>query len=154
MRLRALALILVPAALFAQTREDRLHATLLHLSEPNVSQPFLLAELVENMQAIATRDREPSLGALRNFADPLVRALAGRKLPVESLNAIEKCLRDVLRPSGSTMGPASRLREELNHVVQDAADTDRIVKRFVKVGEEVRGPDDTPVLPRFNNPLK
>jgi hypothetical protein len=134
----------VSLGLLAQSH-DRLHATLLRLADPNVPRAAILDELVADLQSLAPRDRQPTLGTLREFADPFVRALAGRKLSPESLTAIETSLRDVLRVSGSTMSPASRLREQLNRTVQDAADTDLIVKRFVKLGEEMRGPDDTPV---------
>jgi hypothetical protein len=148
MHSRALVLLLAALGVLAQTR-DHLHATLLRLADLSVPHGIMLDALVEDMRTLAPPDRQPTLGTLREFADPFVRALAGKKLPSESLRAIETSLRDVLRPSGSTMGPASRLREQLNHVVQDVSETDNIIKHFVKLGEEVRGPDDTPVQPRF-----
>ena len=128
----------------------RLHATLLRLADLKAPRAELVEQLADEMLAIAPTDRAPALGTLRAFAGSLVDGLRGRMIYPFSLQTIEAAIGDILKPSGSTMTPASRMREALSRVTGDAAETDAIILRMVKVGEEVRGPDDLPILPRSN----
>jgi len=45
---------------------------------------------------------------------------------------------------------AQRLRESLAALGANEANTDLVVRRFVAVGEAVRGPDDQGLLPEFS----
>jgi len=59
---------------------------------------------------------------------------------------LEQAIDEVLRSSGATFTSASRLRETLTALGVDASRLQIIVKRFIAIGEEVRGPDDLPNL--------
>jgi hypothetical protein len=62
---------------------------------------------------------------------------------------LRRSIADVLLSSGATFIPASRLRETLTAKGIDSSKTQEIVKRYIAIGEEVRGPDDLHVLPRL-----
>ncbi|PYT31508.1 MAG: hypothetical protein DMG57_04930 [Acidobacteria bacterium] len=83
---------------------------------------------------------------MASFAEELTSALIGRDMTNSHLMMLEQAIDEVLRSSGATFTSASRLRETLTALGVDASRLQIIVKRFIAIGEEVRGPDDLPNL--------
>jgi hypothetical protein len=60
---------------------------------------------------------------------------------------LQKAISGVLSGKGSTSLPAHRLYETLAGFRIDDRTIQGIVDRFREIGQEVRGPDDAPLLP-------
>ena len=55
---------------------------------------------------------------------------------------LERSIDDVLRSTGATFASATHFRETLATLGVEASKLQVITKRFIAIGEEVRGPDD------------
>ena len=61
------------------------------------------------------------------------------------VTTLAQSMEEVLRRSGTTTFiPASQLRETLAALGVDASKVQIITRRFIAIGEEIRGPDDMP----------
>ena len=110
--------------------------------------PALSDQLVGAIMAMAELGHPPSRPVIAAFADALTSGLAGKNLTTAHVAAVRRCIADVLLGSGATFIPASRLRETLTAIGVDSSKTQEIVKRYIAIGEEIRGPDDMPTRPR------
>jgi hypothetical protein len=129
--------LLAGMTLSAQT----IQSTLLALKD---SRKALSHQLVDEMMAMVNVHQSPSRAAVERFAEDLTTALAGKDMTAIRAAALEKAITDVLSGKGSTWVPATSLRETLAGVGIDGRTVQAIVRRFIAIGEEVRGPDDLP----------
>jgi hypothetical protein len=136
---------LLGLSLFAQNMQS----TLLALKDANAPRKILSNRLVEEMMAQAKRNQTPSRAAVQRLSEDLTTALVGRDITTIRASILQKSLADLMCGKGSTFLPASNLREVLIKCGVDEPTVQQIVQRFIDVGQEVRGPDDIPVRPKF-----
>ena len=122
----------------------KLRSTLLALKDSTASRTTLSHQLVDEIMSMADREQQPSRPTVTSFAEELTGALIGRDLTKPQLMMLEQSIDEVLRSSGATFMSASRLRETLAATGVDSSKLKIITKRFIAIGEEVRGPDDLP----------
>jgi hypothetical protein len=130
----------------------KLRSTLLALKGPGASRLSLSKQLVDGIMSMAESDQQPSRATVARFADELTSALIGKDLRNAHVTILQQSIGEVLRRTGATFMSASRLRETLTAVGVDAWKTHVITKRFIAIGEEVRGPDDIPARPVILKP--
>jgi len=134
--------LLLGTALSAQS----VQSTLLALREANAPRKALSNQLVDQMMSQARRNQAPARTSVQRFTEELTNALLGKDITVVRANALQKSLVDLMRGKGSTFVPASMMRETLTGCGVDEPTINLIVKRFIEIGQEVRGPDDLPVM--------
>ena len=120
----------------------KLHSTLLALKDGGGDRLSLSHQLVDAIMSQAEREYQPLRTTVKNFADELTSALLGKDSTNAQVLMLERSIDDVLRRSGATFTSASHLRETLATLGVGALKTQVITKRFIAIGEEVRGPDD------------
>jgi hypothetical protein len=104
-------------------------------------------ELTDAILAIAMKDREPTRQAVSGFSEALANAKVTAPIPSTQLSALQTCIVDVLRDeSTSNFALAERLRQTLRALRVNDLKTDLIIRRFLAIGEAVRGPDDIKVI--------
>jgi hypothetical protein len=130
--------LLAGIGLSAQT----IQSTLLALKD---SRKALSNQLVDEMMALVNVHQSPSRAAVERFSEDLASALVGKDMTAIRAAALEKAITDVLRGKGSTFVPATSLRETLTGLGIDRITVQAIVRRFIEIGEQVRGPDDLPM---------
>ena len=142
--------LLFAATLIGQTAgEDKiaianLRSTLTGIGKADASRASLSQRLADDMLALADRDHEPSPTVVAGFADELTAALYGKALSVRSVAVLQQSIRDVLRGSSATFAPAASLRQILTRAGVDATKSQLVTRRFMAIGEELKGPDDLP----------
>jgi hypothetical protein len=105
------------------------------------------AELTDTILAISLNDREPTRQEVTGFTEALANAKATGPIPSAQVSAILSCIVDVLRDeSTSNFALAERLRHALTAIRVNDLKIDLIIRRFLSVGEAVRGPDDIKVI--------
>lgn len=146
---RAFGFLLLSVALIAQPSAPltKLNETLRAMARPGASSVTLSAQLVDEMMQLAPGDRQPSRGALAGFANEFTSALIGKDLAEARVTTLQRCIADVVSGSGTNSKPAKLLRDTLTAIGVASSRIPGIMTRFIAVGEEVRGPDDTPVVP-------
>ena len=92
--------------------------------------------------SMADSEHKPARTTVERFTEELTSALIGRDLTATQVMMLERSIDEVLRSSGATFKSASRLRETSAALGVDASRLQIIIKRFIAIGEEVRGPDD------------
>lgn len=145
-------LFLTGFCLFGQsTHEDtstlsRLNLTLTGLQNAGAGRLSLAHQLVDVMLSVGEGDRRPSRSTIEVFADEFVGALIGRSFTKDQLSMLQRSIMEVLRGSTTNLNSASHLREPLAALHVDSSRMQAITKRFLAIGEEVRGPDDSPLI--------
>ncbi len=148
MRIVLCGLLLLGISLNAQsTGEDKaagkLNSILMALKHSRAAgQNSLAQQLRDEMMALADSNRKPSRATVSGFADEFTDALFGKDLTNADVSVLQSSITDVLRGSTANFNSASRLREVLVATHVDDFKTRRIIRRFIAIGEEVRGPDD------------
>ena len=79
---------------------------------------------------------------MTGFAEELTAALFGKELSAQSTASLRQSIRDVLRGSSATFPSAASLRQVLARAGVDSTKAQLITRRFMAIGEEIRGPDD------------
>lgn len=122
-----------------------LRSTLQALKDRGASRTTLSHQLADVIMSLAETGHQPSRAAVMSFAEELTTALLGRELTDPQVTTLEQSIDAVLRSSGTTTFiPASQLRETLAALGVDASKVQIITRRFIAIGEEIRGPDDMP----------
>jgi hypothetical protein len=165
-----ICILLAYAALSAQssapsaTATADLHATLLALKEARVPASSLNQRLADDMMALATGDRRPSRAEVAAFSGELTHTLRGawhaqpaqtplrtgdlsrNATEIDTEASLQQCLVDIVRVSNSTnLGIAERLRRVLTQLRINDSESNLLIRRFLAIGESVRGPDDSPL---------
>ena len=141
-------LLLLGAGLNAQptgegrTAAGKLKSILIALQHSKAAQTSLARQLSDEMVAFADTDRKPLRATVSGFAHEFTHALFGKSLTNAQVSVLQSSITDLLRGSTANFNSASRLREVLVAVHVDDSKTQRITRRFIAIGEEVRGPDD------------
>jgi len=101
--------------------------------------------LASTMMSLTSGDHRPT-----RQVDALVNALrgvmAGREVSEGQAVELSQCVVNVLRGQASNFTLAAQVRQQLTALRVGEQRTDQIVKRFIALGESVRGPDDIPVF--------
>jgi hypothetical protein len=119
-----------------------LRSTLLALKEAGASRSMRSQQLAEEIMSLSDKDCKPSSSALANFSDELSKALLGKHISDAQVLLLEQSIREVLRSTGATFTSATSFRQTLLAVGVDPAMAQVVTTSFIKIGEEVRGPDD------------
>jgi len=140
----------------ADQAATKMDSILSAMKDPSASRDSLSQQLAEVILSLAQRDHQPTRSTVVAFTDELTGALIDKDL---KWNAPPKWLLgptlEILSTSGANFTKASRLGNTLKSLGVDASTTQRITARFIKIGEEVRGPDDLGVRPLvITKPLK
>src|SRR5882724_12275654 len=123
-------------------------STLLALKDSGAPRKALSKQLTDAMMAQGKAHQTPSRYAVQRFSEDLTTALIGRDITIIRAAALQKAIADLMRGKGSTFIPASTLRETLTSCGVDEPTVQGIVRRFIDIGQEVRGPDDLKLQPR------
>jgi hypothetical protein len=136
-------ILLLGGSLAAQS----VQSTLLALKDSHAARKTLSNQLVDEMMTISKSDQSPSRATVQRFSEELTGALLGKDVTTIRAAALQKAITGVLSGKGSTFLPACSLYETLAGFRIDDRTIQVIVDRFREIGQEVRGPDDLPVLP-------
>jgi hypothetical protein len=134
--------LLLSAALTAESLES----TLLALKDARVPRKVLSNQLVDEMMAMAKSDQSPSRASVQRFCEDLTTALQGKDMTAIRAAALHKAIVGVMSGKGSTFMPTSKLYETLAGFRIEDRTIQLIVDRFREIGQEVRGPDDSPLI--------
>jgi predicted alpha/beta hydrolase len=126
---------------------SKLNSTLMALKDGGASGKVLRHQLVDQMMSLAEDNHYPSRRSVAAFADEFVNAVIGRDMTDAQMAKLQRSIVQVVRGSCATFRSASGLRETLTALGVHASKIHVIVKRFIVIGEEVRGPDDLPARP-------
>ena len=142
-------LILLGQSTPADQAATKMDSILGALKDPGASRDSLSQQLTDVILSLAQPDRQPSRSTVVAFTDELTGALINKDL---KWNAPPKWLLgpilEILSTAGANFTKASRLGNTLKSLGVDASTTQRITARFIKIGEDVRGPDDLGVQPK------
>jgi hypothetical protein len=153
-----LCLLLLGAVLSGQSARDpkaafeKLRSTLIALKDARADRSSLASQLVDEMMTLANANHQPTRSTVVGFADELTGVLLGRNITSAQLDVLQQSIGEALSGSTANYNSASRFRETLTAVGIDNPSKRLITNLFMAIGEEVRGPDDAPVLPL--KPLK
>ena len=125
---------------------QKVKLALIAISKAGLPTDLLSRQLADSMFPLVVRGHEPTVPQVTNFTTDITRALAGRALNNEQLAALQQCIVDMLRGTGiSNFALAQRLEETLSALQVNDTKTGLIIRRFLTIGETVRGLDDQPV---------
>jgi uncharacterized protein (DUF1499 family) len=141
--------VLLAAGLLAQSTA-KLDADLTALANPSASRNAVTQQIADDILALAEKDAQPSRQTAIDFADALARAVPRRELTVEKTKPVTQALLDVLQSSGVTSSrfhsAIDRFRDSLIALNATSAQAKSAADRLLILGQEVRGPEDFPVL--------
>ena len=119
-----------------------LTSTLVGIGKADASRARLTERLTDDMLALANRDHEPSRTVVLGFTGEFTAALHGKDLSTRSVTVLQQSILDVMRETSATFVPAASLRQILSQAGVDPAKAQLITRRFMAIGEEIKGPDD------------
>jgi hypothetical protein len=128
-----------------------LHMTLVNAGVPGT---VWSQRLADGMMELAAKDpssklQQPTRAEVSAFTQSLTGVLSGRAIDNAQIAIVARCIVDVLQASGiSNYALGARLRGALTASRVDEDKVDLSVRKFIVVGEAVRGPDDLPVVPK------
>jgi hypothetical protein len=141
--------LLVTASLCAQST-DKLNSDLTALANPGAARNAVIQQVTNDILALAERDAQPSRQTVVDFTEELAKALAGKQLTMEGIKAVTQAILDVLQSSGMTShrfhDAIDHFRDALIALNATAAQAKSAANRLLILGQEVRGPEDLPVL--------
>jgi hypothetical protein len=148
MRHTWLFLLFVASTAFAQS-VNKLDADLFALSgTPGAA---VTQQLTNDILSLVENNAQPSRRNVLDFADELMRALVGKKLPANSVSQLTAAILDVIHSDGVTTskyrGAFERANQALLAMGVAAPVAKRVTGRLMVMGQEIRGPDDGPVRP-------
>ena len=130
----------------SKTAASELHSTLTALRDRNASRSLLSQRLAAEIMSLTDTDQRPSPHTVSEFADEFVGALIGKDLTQAQVTNLQRSITEMLDASTKrNYVPASRLREAVTALRVDPREKQAITRSFIAIGEEIRGPDDTPV---------
>jgi hypothetical protein len=98
------------------------------------------------MAGISQREHQPTRQQFSSFANALPGAATGKTISGIQASLLSRCILNVLRGERtSNLLLAGNFRDTLAFLRIDDAKTELLVRRFIAIGEAVRGPDDSPV---------
>ncbi len=153
--------LLFTAGLCAQSTA-KLNADLMALSNPVVSRNAVALQITDDILALAEKDAQPSRQTVFEFADELTKASfpalnrAGKRVIVlppgtqPTLQTVSQAILDVLHSSGVPSyrfhEAIDRFRNAISVLSATPAQAKSAADRLLILGQEVRGPEDLPLL--------
>jgi len=125
---------------------SRLNSTLTTLQNVGADRLSLAHQLVDVMMSLEAGDRRPSRPTVESFVAEFVGAVIGRTFTNAQMALLQRSITEVLSGSTTNLNSASHLRESLAAFHVDSSRMQVITRRFIAIGEEVRGPDDSPLV--------
>ena len=112
--------------------------------------PDLARQMGTHMLLMAEKSDEPSAATLRQFCETLAGSLSGRVMGPSEIEGLATDIRQTLESAGtSTIAFQDTIRDfewRLRRVSVAAARAHLAASLLERVGREVRGPEDTPVM--------
>jgi len=144
--------LLATAGLCAQSTA-KLDTDLMTLSNPGASRNAVAQQVANDILALADKDARPSRQTVIDFTNELIKAVVGAPASetqtVEKIKPITQAIRDVLQSSGVASyrfhAAIDRLRDALIALNATAAQANSAAGRLLILGQEVRGPEDSPL---------
>jgi len=137
-----ICVLLLGASLSAQS----IQSTLLALRDSGTPRKVLSNQLVEEILALGKSNQSPARTTVQRFCEDLTTALLGKDMTEIRAAALQKAITGVMSGKGSTFLPANKLYDTLAGFRIDERTIQGIVDRFREIGQEVRGPDDLPLI--------
>jgi hypothetical protein len=149
----ALCCFLLFAAGSCAQSTAKLDADLMLLANPTASRNAIVQQVADDIVTLAEKDSQPTRQTAFEFADELTKALAGHVLrpkPLSSatLQPVIQAIIDVLQSSGV---PSYRFHAAIDHLRDGlillgatAVQAKSAAGRLLILGQEVRGPEDSP----------
>lgn len=146
-RLYFCCLLFAGPGLFGQTTPAdqaaaKLDSILSAMKKPGASRDSLSQQLANVMLSLAQRDHQPSRSTVMAFTDELTEALIGKDLKNAPPKWLLESTLEILSISGANYTKAIHLQNALNSIGVDRAKAQRVITRFIRIGEELKGPDD------------
>jgi hypothetical protein len=144
--------LLFTAGLCAQSTA-KLDSDLMQLANPTASRNAVAQQVADDIVALAEKDSQPTRLTAFEFADELTKALAGhvlrpKPLSPATLQPVIQAILDVLQSSGVPSyrfhAAIDHLRDGLISLGATAAQAKSAAGRLLILGQEVRGPEDSP----------
>ena len=148
-----LGVVLLGAVLSGQSTRDqkaafnKLKSTLTALKDAGANRSSLASQLVDEMMILADANRPPSRSSVVDFADELTGVLFGKNITNAHLDVLQQSIGEALSGSTANYLSVGRFREALTAVGIDRLRKRLVTNLLMAIAEEVRGPDDSPVLP-------
>ena len=148
-----LSFLLLGAVLTGQSARDqkaalnKLKSTLSGLKDAKANRASPASQLVDEMMILADANRPPSRSSVVDFADELTGVLLGKSITNAHLDVMQQSIGEALSGSTANYLSVGCFREALTAVGIDSSRKRVITNLFMTIAEEVRGPDDSPVLP-------
>ena len=148
MRRALFCLVLFGTSLVGQSEKspdlNKLRPILIALKSSSASRPSLTNQLVEAMMALANKDRQPARSTVVSFADEFTGMVFGKSLTNDQLDGLAAAIGEVMTGSTTNFKSSGHFRDILTAVGIDSMKKQTVTRRFIAIGEEVRGPDDSP----------
>jgi len=148
MRRALFCLVLFGTSLIGQSEKspdlNKLRPILMALKSSSASRPSLTNQLVEAMIALANKDRQPARSTVVSFADEFTGMVFGKALTNNQLDGLAAAIGEVMTGSTTNFKSSGHFRDILTAVSVDSMKKQTVTRRFIAIGEEVRGPDDSP----------
>ena len=142
-----LSFCLLAGVVFAQTTA-KLNSDLSALANSQTFTSTVANRVADDVLALAEKDAQPSRGTVLDFAAALTKALAGKPASQPQLEKATSAIVDVLQSSGTPSyhfhGAIDRLRASLIDLGAKPSDASSAAGYLLVLGQEVRGPDDSP----------
>lgn len=140
--------LLGTAGLCAQSTA-KLDSDLMALMNPGASRNAVARQITDDILALAEKDAQPSRQTVFEFADDLTKAVAGKALTAEKIKPATQAILDVLKSSGVSSdrfhATIDGFRDSLIALNATAAQANSGAGRLLNLGQEVRGPEDSPL---------
>ena len=98
------------------------------------------------MIILASADHPPTRSSVVGFADELTGVLLGKSVTNAQLDVLQQSIGEALSGATANYLSAGRFRQALIAVGIDSSRKRVVTNLFMTIAEEVRGPDDSPVL--------
>jgi hypothetical protein len=135
------------AGLCAQSTA-KLESDVMLLANPSASRNTVAQQVADDILALAEKDAQPTRRTALDFADELSKALAGKQFSAEKVTPVTQAILDVLQSSGV---PSYRFHAAIDHLRDGlialgatSAQAKSAAGRLLILGQEVRGPEDSP----------
>jgi hypothetical protein len=121
-------------------------STLTAMKSAAASQTLLSDKLTDEIMSLVRSDARLARTTVAAFSHDLTSALVGKEVTSIRAETLQRSIRDVVGTSAATFPAATSLREALTSLGIDPATTQGITRRFMAIGEGIRGPDDIQLL--------
>src|SRR5579871_6762415 len=116
------------------------------MQDPKADRVAAARQLTDAMLPLADPNRKPSREIVDDFTKELAFALSGKTLSNEQLANLNASLWVVMKGSVPNLKSTSLLRDTLTNVGLANDEVHTLTALFLAIGEDVRGPDDLPVV--------